>query len=97
VVWAISRHLAASCHLAEENVLGTTGLLHILWLTCLTAVHEGYSSLPDASCRRLAALKKEGGQLPSSMEELEAQLGSWRQYKSEHENAGEELAVQPSQ
>ncbi|EFN57177.1 hypothetical protein CHLNCDRAFT_143567 [Chlorella variabilis] len=37
--------------------------------------------------RRLAELKKEGKELPTSMDALEQQLGTWRQYKSEHENA----------
>ena len=39
------------------------------------------------ACRRLAELKKEGKELPTSMDALEQQLGTWRQYKSEHENA----------
>ncbi|KAI3434914.1 hypothetical protein D9Q98_002968 [Chlorella vulgaris] len=37
--------------------------------------------------RQLAALKKEGKELPNDMAALEARLGTWRSYKTEHDTA----------
>jgi hypothetical protein len=41
----------------------------------------------------VAQLKKEGKEMPQSVDELERMLGTWRQYKTESEGAGGGAAV----
>lgn len=36
----------------------------------------------------MAQLRKQGKAMPSSIDDLERELGTWRQYKTEHEAAG---------
>ncbi|PSC76217.1 SEC-C motif [Micractinium conductrix] len=43
--------------------------------------------------RKVAALRKEGKEMPRSVDELERMLGTWRQYKTEHESGS--AAVPP--
>jgi hypothetical protein len=67
--------------------LNTGSLASPVSLVCLPP-----SEPPQQLCvfpprRQLAALKKEGKELPNDMAALEARLGTWRSYKTEHDTA----------
>lgn len=53
-------------------------IARFLWMRSMTA--------------KLAELKKQGKPMPSSMTDVEAMLGSWRQYKTEMGTSGSALA-----
>ncbi|KAL4854526.1 hypothetical protein ACK3TF_004697 [Chlorella vulgaris] len=57
------------------------------WLAACLAGVFGVQRRGCLGGQQLAALKKEGKELPNDMAALEARLGTWRSYKTEHDTA----------